>query len=138
MAAHLKRFAPGFSMAEYADDPEGLTILLGTRKFQRTPGSEEYVLVARITLPAPRDKPLWLLCGQTAKCNQGAVRYIRENHKSLLKRYRTESNFCLMLRLIDSDSYGSDQIGRNSDSLYKSPTDVPPTANYRFGATDTQ
>ncbi|QYD73280.1 hypothetical protein KZJ38_26955 [Paraburkholderia edwinii] len=35
-------------------------------------------------------------------------------------------------------AYGSDQIGRNSDSLYKSPTDVPPTANYRFGATDTQ
>jgi hypothetical protein len=35
-------------------------------------------------------------------------------------------------------AYGSDQIGRNSDSLYKSPTDLPPTANYRFGATDTQ
>jgi hypothetical protein len=35
-------------------------------------------------------------------------------------------------------AYGSDQTGRNSDSLYKSPTDVPPTANYRFGATDTQ
>jgi hypothetical protein len=35
-------------------------------------------------------------------------------------------------------AYGADQIGRNADSLYKSPTDVPPTDNYRFGAADKQ
>jgi hypothetical protein len=35
-------------------------------------------------------------------------------------------------------TYGADSTGRDTSLLYKSPTDTPPTDNYRYGAADRQ
>jgi hypothetical protein len=35
-------------------------------------------------------------------------------------------------------NYGAEDTGRNTDTIYKSRTEVPPTDNYKFGATNPQ
>jgi hypothetical protein len=105
-AAHLRWLLPGFTQAPYAEDPEGLSLRVGTRVFRREPGSCEYVLLARV-FAAGRPRPLFLVCGQTAISNHAATRYLVNQQHRLRSSYGTSASFCLILRIVNSASYGS-------------------------------
>lgn len=109
-AAHLKRFAPGFKINTFKEDPQGLTMSVGNKEFRRVRGQEEFVLLIRVVLTGGSTAPLWIICGQVAQSNQAAARYLTLHHHSLMKNYGTQKSFCLALRLLDSQAYGHSQL----------------------------
>lgn len=109
-AAHLKRFAPGFKINTFKEDPEGLTMFVGNKELRRVRGQEEFVLLIRVVLAGGSTAPLWIICGQIAQSNQAAARYLTSHHQSLMKNYGTEKSFCLALRLLHSQAYGHSQL----------------------------
>lgn len=108
-AAHLRWLLPGVSQDSYQEDPEGLTLRVGSRVFRREPGTYEYVLVARIFVP-DRRHPLFLVCGQTANTNHAAARYLVQQQDRLFAQYGGAARFCLVLRVVDRDAYGSNFV----------------------------
>lgn len=108
-ATHLKSLVRGVRIEPYEADKEGLTIHVGPKAFRRVRGSEEFVLIARIVSARPR-LPLWLICGQTARSNHAATRYLATEHPLLSRTYGSDKSFCIALRLIEPDVYGIDQI----------------------------
>jgi hypothetical protein len=109
-AAHLKRFVPGFKINTFEEDPEGLTMFVGNERFRRVQGQEEFVLLIRVILLDGMTTPLWIICGQIANSNYAAARYLISHYGSLMKSYGTKRSFCLALRLIDSQTYGHNQL----------------------------
>ncbi|WP_086661388.1 hypothetical protein [Lentzea kentuckyensis] len=113
-AAHLRWLLPGVSQSTYREDPEGLSVRVGDRVFSRERGGSEYVLVARIVVPGRR-RPLFLVCGQTAITNYAAAKYLVEQQDSLHAQYGARTSFCLVLRIVNRDAYGSDVVELAAD-----------------------
>lgn len=109
-AAHLKRFVPGFRINTFEEDPEGLTMFVGEKKFQRIRGQVEFVLLIRVTLSDRAAAPLWIICGQIAQTNYATARYLASEYQSLMKTFGTRKRFCIALQLLDSRTYGHSQL----------------------------
>lgn len=109
-ATHLRSLVRGVRIESYEANKEGLTIHVGSNTFRRVRGSEEFVLIARIASARPARLPLWLVCGQTARSNHAATRYLTTEHRHLSRTYGSDKSFCIALRLIEPDAYGIDQI----------------------------
>ena len=122
-AAHLKRFVPGFKINTFEEDPEGLTMFVGDEEFRRVPGQEEFVLLIRVVL-TDGSAPLWIICGQIAQSNYAAARYLVSHYRSLMRSHGTRKDFCLALRLLDSQAYGPNQLelmGDLADLAFNKP-----------------
>ena len=104
-AAHLARFVPGLTIASSEADPDGLTLRLADREFRRVPGAEEYVLILRIPVAVLAKRPLWIICGQTARSNHAAARYLHTESRALARRYGRNDGFGLALRLVNPTTY---------------------------------
>lgn len=108
-AAHLRWLLPGVTQSSFDDDPDGLALTVGDRVFRRERGASEYVLVARILAPGKR-RPLFLVCGQTAITNHAAAKYLVDQQDALHAQYGALTSFCLVLRVVNRDAYGSDVV----------------------------
>ena len=104
-AAHLARFVPALSIAGYDVDPDGLTYRLAGREFRRIPRVEEYVLIFRIPVEVAARRPLWIVCGQTARGNRAAARYLNSQSRALARRYRHRPAFGLALKVVNPAVY---------------------------------
>lgn len=103
--AHLRRFVPGLTIDSYEDDPYSLTFHLAGREFRRVPGAEEFVLVFRIPIDVGARRPLWIVCGQTARSNHAATRYLNAESPALARRLGGRPAFCLVLRVVNPSTY---------------------------------
>ncbi len=105
-AAHLRWHMPGVTQGTFEEGPEGLTIQVGEKAFQRVRGEVEYALVARILIDRAK-RPIFLIFGQTALANEAAARYLVREKAVLSRTYGNAGNFCFVLGLFGREVYGS-------------------------------
>ena len=103
--AHLRRFVPALVVESPEADPDGLTMHLAGREFRRVPGIEEFVLVFRVAVKVGARRPLWIVCGQTARSNQAAARYLSTESRALARRFGGRRGFGLALRVVNPTTY---------------------------------
>ncbi|MBD0711936.1 MULTISPECIES: hypothetical protein [unclassified Streptomyces] len=108
-AAHLGTLLPGLTVNVDAErGPDQASFLIGSERYLMVPGTEEYVILAR--LMAGEDcRPVFLFCGQRAITNQAATRYLARHCERLARRYRSAS-FVLLLKVVNSGAYGPDVV----------------------------
>ena len=107
-AAHLRSALPGIRFGEFEPD-KPLVMWVGDTAYQRQPGTEQYALLARVR-STPDAAPAWVIAGQSAMDNLGAVRYLAAHHRALRKTYGKATNFCLLLVLREPSVFGSDHV----------------------------
>ena len=124
MVAHMAALLPGIKLSEDHPDqqvPSGFvaTLRIGDTEYPCEFGRREYAVLARAFAPG-QTRPIFLLPGQTALANMAAARYLTSQQRQLHRRYGTDRPFCLVLQVLESDTYGAD--------LVKEIADVTPTA----------
>ncbi|UNZ16770.1 hypothetical protein [Streptomyces sp. 891-h] len=110
-AAHLGSLLPGFSMELEVEQKPGVFVV-GEERYRARKGAVEYVLLARLTGSQDREdpRPVFLICGQRSITNQAAARYLVRHHVRLARKYGRGGDFCLMLRVVNSEAYGPDVV----------------------------
>ena len=102
--AHLRSAMPGVSIVGYGPGVP-LDLFVADESYQMDVGRVEYVALAKIVRNR-RDKPTFVICGQSSASNRAAGRYLAENYRKLLREHGTRGRFCLVLRVLESDVYG--------------------------------
>ncbi|MFC4031006.1 hypothetical protein ACFO3J_05925 [Streptomyces polygonati] len=113
LAAHLRSMLPGVEInTDPAPGPEQAAIAVGGETYRLDKGAVEYVLLARLAAAGDsgNDRPVFLSAGQVGIANQAAVRYLARHHLRLARKYGVDATFCLLLRVVNSQAYGSDMV----------------------------
>jgi hypothetical protein len=123
-AAHLAAILRGVRIEPDADGSFLLSI--GDTAFRRGSNNEEYVVLARAWGPAG-GQPVFILSGPTARTNLAAAGFLARNDRELHRRYGATKRFCLVLRVVDGASYGSDftEIATDATGSAFEPAAVP-------------
>jgi hypothetical protein len=107
---HLKTWVPSFRFrydGEIGPDTD-FDIVLGDDVYPYTRGVSEYALLARFR-PSPASRPVFLVSGQGARSDIGAVTFLRKNHAKLRDRFG-EGHFGLLLHIKESEKYGASLV----------------------------
>jgi hypothetical protein len=118
LAAHLRSMLPGIEInTDAAPGPDQGAITVGGQTYRMEKGSVEYVLLARLAAAreSGNDRPVFLSSGQRGIANQAATRYLARHHARLARKYGADGTFCLLLRVANSQAYGSDVVELVSD-----------------------
>ncbi|GAA2590134.1 hypothetical protein ACWCO0_27445 [Streptomyces tubercidicus] len=111
LAAHLANLLPG--VAIHPGDETGAgrgTFTIGGSTYRLEPGAVEYVLLARLTAGESGDRPVFLAAGQRPVTHRAAVRHLVRNRARLARKYGTDGQFCLLLKVVNSQAYGPDVV----------------------------
>jgi len=133
LAAHLRSMLPGIEInTDTANGPEQGAITVGGDTYRLEKGSVEYVLLARLAAAGDsgNDRPVFLSSGQRGIANQAAVRYLARHHVRLARKYGVDGTFCLLLRVVNSQAYGSDVVELVAD-VTKAATSAPKVKSQR-------
>jgi len=103
---HLRTILGGVSFHQPEDGGPG-SIVVGADEYTFDLGVAEYVVLARAWGPSG-GKPVFVLAGHTARTNLAAARYLAGRHRRLFRTYRADRPFCLVLRVVEPDVYGTD------------------------------
>lgn len=105
-AGHLANYLPGVTLRPYhAVRRDSAAIVAGDQRFLFDHGTLEHALVAKFT-PPTASRPVILICGQTALANRAVIRYLQHDYLALTKRLASTDQFCLVVRITSSDTYG--------------------------------
>lgn len=118
LAAHLRSMLPGIEVnVDPAPGPEQGAITVGKDVYRLEKGAVEYVLLARLAAAGDsgNDRPVFLSSGQRGIADQAATRYLARNHARLARKYGVDGTFCLLLRVVNSQAYGSDVVEMVAD-----------------------
>jgi hypothetical protein len=107
-AAHLRSALPGVRFADFQPETPH-AIWVGDQEYRRQAGTEQFALLARVR-SSPVAAPAFVIAGQSAMDNLGAVRYLAAHHRALRKTYGKERNFCLLLVLRETSVFGADHV----------------------------
>jgi len=113
LAAHLRSMLPGIEInTDPAPGPDQGAITVGGETYRLEKGAVEYVLLARLAAAreSGNDRPVFLSAGQRGIANQAAVRYLARHHARLARKHGLDATFCLLLRVVNSQAYGSDVV----------------------------
>ena len=127
LAAHLRSMLPGVDInTDTAAGPDQGAITVGGDTYRLDKGAVEYVLLARLAAAGDtgNDRPVFLSSGQRGIANQAAVRYLARHHVRLARKYGVDGTFCLLLRVVNSQAYGSDVVELVAD-VTKAATGTP-------------
>ncbi len=104
---HLANFLQGVRFNPYIPgDLNNIAIVTQNETFRYEKDQNEYAILARF-YPNPKKHPVILLCGQTARSNQGAVHYLIENYDHFLRKsFGNKKPFCLLIQLQSPLTYG--------------------------------
>ena len=133
LAAHLRSMLPGIEInTDTANGPEQGAITVGGDTYRLEKGSVEYVLLARLAAAGDsgNDRPVFLSSGQRGIANQAAVRYLARHHVRLARKYGVDGTFCLLLRVVNSQAYGSDVVELVAD-VTKAANSAPKVKSQR-------
>jgi hypothetical protein len=110
MAAHLYSLLPGVAVNTDTDPgPDRGAFAIGSERYRLENGSVEYVLLARLTA-GQEGRPVFLACGQRSITQQAAARYLAKHHTRLARKHGSGGNFCLLLKVVNSQAYGPDVV----------------------------
>ncbi|WP_314174406.1 hypothetical protein [Streptomyces winkii] len=131
MAAHLQSLLPGVHIdTETGNSPDRGAFTIGGERHLLEPGVREHVLLARLTAgQSDTSRPVFLFCGQRAVTNQAAARYLARHHARLMRKYGTNGNFCVLLRVVNSQAYGADVVELVADVTRAASAPPPPAAD---------
>ncbi|MFI7101424.1 hypothetical protein ACIBK8_18865 [Streptomyces sp. NPDC050161] len=110
LAAHLASLLPG--VAVHPGDATGSgrgTFSIGGTAYPVEPGAVEYVLLARLTA-GEGDRPVFLAAGQRPVTHRAAVRHLVRNRARLARRHGADGQFCVLLKVVNSQAYGPDVV----------------------------
>ncbi|GAA3160132.1 MULTISPECIES: hypothetical protein [Streptomyces] len=110
LAAHLTSLLPG--VAVHPGDATGAdrgTFTIGSTAYRMEPGAVEYVLLARLTA-GEGGRPVFLAAGQRPVTHRAAVRHLVRNHPQLARKHGADGQFCLLLKVVNSQAYGPDVV----------------------------
>ncbi|WP_419998864.1 hypothetical protein [Streptomyces boninensis] len=109
MAAHLQSLLPGVRVnTDPEPGPDRGAFAVGSERYRLENGVSEHVILARLT--AGQDaRPVFISCGQRSITNQAAMRYLSRNEARLTRKYGN-SSFVLLLKVVNSQSYGPDVV----------------------------
>ncbi|WP_433893542.1 hypothetical protein [Streptomyces sp. CA-111067] len=113
LAAHLRSMLPGVEIdTDPAPGPDQGAITVGGETYRMEKGAVEYVLLARLAAnrESGNDRPVFLSAGQRGVANQAAVRYLARHQGRLARKHGLDGTFCLLLRVVNSQAYGSDVV----------------------------
>ncbi|WP_199815519.1 hypothetical protein [Streptomyces griseus] len=138
MAAHLTSLLPGIRVnVDSEPGPDRGSFLIGSEHYRWEPGSNEYVLLARLTAGQRREeRPVFLFCGQQSITNQAATRYLARHHERLARKHGNGS-FVLLLKVVNSQAYGPDvvelvaDVTRAAQAPLPEPTPTAPRPSHR-------
>ncbi|MDF6045809.1 hypothetical protein LRD69_27410 [Streptomyces sp. JH14] len=124
MAAHLHSLLPGVKVnTDPEPGPDRAAFQIGSERYRAEKGVAEHVLLARLTV-GQEARPVFLFCGQQAITNQAAARYLARHHEKLSRKHGNNS-FCLLLKVANSQAYGSDVVELVADVTKAAQTPVP-------------
>jgi hypothetical protein len=128
-AAHLQSLLPGVVVnTDAGHGPDRGTFTLGGERHLLEKGVSEHVLLARLTAGQSEDtRPVFLFCGQSSVTNQAAARYLARHHVRLMRKYGSSGNFCLLLKVVNSQAYGPDVVELVADVTRAATTPPPAT-----------
>ncbi|ONK10334.1 hypothetical protein STBA_10560 [Streptomyces sp. MP131-18] len=125
MAAHLHSLLPGVAVnTDTEPGPDRGAFLIGTERYRLENGSVEHVLLARLTA-GQQGRPVFLACGQRSVTNQAATRYLAKHHTKLARKHGSGGNFCLLLKVVNSQAYGPDVVELVKDVTRAATTAQP-------------
>lgn len=126
MAAHMQSLLPGVSVnADMEPGPDRGAFIIGGDYHRLENGTAEYVLLARLTAGQSQNtRPVFLFCGQRSITAQAAARYLARHHARLARKYGLGGNFCLLLRVVNSQAYGPDVVELVADVTRAATTPV--------------
>ncbi|MFI0227156.1 hypothetical protein [Streptomyces lydicus] len=110
LAAHLASLLPG--VAVHPGDESGTgrgTFAVGGSSYRVEPGAVEYVLLARLTA-GEGGRPVFLAAGQRPVTHRAAVRHLVRNRARLARKHGADGQFCLLLKVVNSQAYGPDVV----------------------------
>jgi len=113
LAAHLRSMLPGVEInVDPTPGPDQGAITVGGTTYPLEKGAVEYVLLARLAAAGDtgNDRPVFLFSGQRGIATQAAARYLSRHHTRLARRHGVDATFCLLLRVVNSQAYGSDVV----------------------------
>lgn len=133
MVAHMAALLPGIKLNDADPDervPSGFlaTFRVGDTEYPCELGRREYAVLARVFAPG-QARPIFLLPGQTALANLAAARYLTTQQRQLNRRYGANRPFCLVLQIMEPDTYGADLVKEVADVT---PTATPPSPTRRL------
>lgn len=137
LAAHLRSMLPGVDInTDPTPGPEQGAITVGGTTYRLEKGAVEYVLLARLAAAGDsgNDRPVFLSSGQRGIANQAATRYLARHHVRLARKYGVDGTFCLLLRVVNSQAYGSDVVELVADVSKAAAT--APKAGAKAGRSD--
>ncbi|NGO67268.1 hypothetical protein G5C65_02635 [Streptomyces sp. SB3404] len=131
MAAHLQSLLPGVrANMDREPGPDRGMFTIGEESYRMQKGTAEHVLLARLTAGQNGDiRPVFLFCGQRGITNQAAARYLARHHARLARKYGQNGNFCLLLKVVNSQAYGPDVVELIDDVTRAATTPPAPTNN---------
>ncbi|UNO39307.1 hypothetical protein [Streptomyces sp. MST-110588] len=130
LASHMASLLPGVKV--HPGDATGAgrcTFTVDGSTYRLEPGAVEYVLLARLTA-GEGDRPLFLAAGQRPVTHRAAVRHLVRNRARLARRYGRDGQFCLLLKVVNSRSYGPDVVELVAD-VTKAATAPPEIRSHR-------
>ncbi|MEV7469261.1 hypothetical protein AB0O20_22540 [Streptomyces kronopolitis] len=126
LAAHLSSLLPG--VAVHPGDESGAgrgTFTIGGSAYRVEPGAVEYVLLARLRA-GEVDRPVFLAAGQRPVTHRAAVRHLVRNRARLARKHGAEGQFCLLLKVVNSQAYGPDVVELVADVTKAATTAAEP------------
>ena len=126
---HLARYLPGVTMRPWhRTRRDSIAVVVGEQRFLRTPplgpdggGQEQvYAVLARF-VPSPGGRPVFVISGQTAVANRGAVQFLTHTGNQQRLRRLADGDatgggrFCLVVRVASPRVYGHQMVEVASD-----------------------
>jgi hypothetical protein len=102
---HLDRYLPGLRVRSVQEEGHRLEITVAGRTFKYERGEAEYAVLAKI-LPTPNSQPVFVVCGQSALANRGALYYFRMHYDRRLRKEFGLGQFCVIVLVPSSAVYG--------------------------------
>ena len=132
VAAYLRTTLPGIVFSPFDAETATLSFSVGQQRFDHVAGREEYALLVRM-LGANSGHPVFLVMGQKAHTNLAAARYLAANVARLRKSYPKGADFCLVLKLREPATFGTDDIELVADltAQARTPAPAPETSESR-------
>lgn len=104
-AGHLAVHLPGVSVRSFSAGRDPGIIIVGSAQFPFEHGRLEHALIAKFT-PANSSAPVIVICGQRSIDNRAAINFLQREYRSLSRSVGSPDRFCLVVRMISSDTYG--------------------------------
>jgi hypothetical protein len=104
---HLDNFLKGIHLKPYnPGNSDNIAVVTKDETFRYEKNNSEHAVLAKF-YPNPDSHPVILVCGQTARSNQGAIYYLTQNYDdSLRKKFGHRKRFCLIIKLQSPSVYG--------------------------------